>query len=66
MVNLVEIRDLKVEATTDSGRKIEIIKGVSIDIAEGEITGIRSIVNPDKLAHLGEVGDVVAIIQSAR
>lgn len=40
MVNLVEIRDLKVEATTDSGRKIEIIKGVSIDIAEGEIVAL--------------------------
>jgi RNA polymerase sigma-70 factor (ECF subfamily) len=38
----------------------------SLDITEGEITGIRSIVNPDKLAHLGEVGDVLAIIQSAR
>ena len=38
----------------------------SLEITDGEITGIRSIVNPDKLAHLGEVGDVVAIIQSAR
>lgn len=38
----------------------------SLEIADGEISGIRSIVNPDKLAHLGEVGDVLAIIQSAR
>ena len=35
MENLVEIRDLKVEATTDSGRRVEIIKGVSLDIAPG-------------------------------
>ena len=40
MTNLVEIRDLKVEATTDAGRRIEIIKGVSFDIAEGEIVAL--------------------------
>ncbi|MEI2301941.1 ABC transporter ATP-binding protein [Ensifer sp. MJa1] len=40
MVNLVEICDLKVEATTDSGRRVEIINGVSFDIAEGEIVAL--------------------------
>lgn len=40
MTNLVEIRGLKVEATTDSGRRIQIIKGVDIDIAEGEIVAL--------------------------
>ena len=40
MENLVEIRDLKVEATTDSGRRVEIIKGVSLDIAPGEIVAL--------------------------
>ncbi|WP_407051516.1 ABC transporter ATP-binding protein [Methyloraptor flagellatus] len=40
MTNLVEIRDLHVEATTDSGRRIEIIKGVGFDIAEGEIVAL--------------------------
>ncbi|THK35544.1 ABC transporter ATP-binding protein [Ensifer sp. MPMI2T] len=40
MVNLVEIRDLKVEATTDSGRRVDIINGVSFDIAEGEIVAL--------------------------
>ena len=38
----------------------------ALEISGGEVTGIRSIVNPDKLAHLGEVGDVAAIIRSAR
>jgi peptide/nickel transport system ATP-binding protein len=38
--SLVRIRDLKVEATTDSGRKVEIIKGVDLDIAEGEIVAL--------------------------
>ena len=37
---LVEIRDLKVDATTDAGRRIEIIKGVSFDVAEGEIVAL--------------------------
>lgn len=40
MENLVEIRNLKVEATTDSGRSIDIIKGVDIDIAPGEIVAL--------------------------
>ncbi|TCU07811.1 ABC transporter ATP-binding protein [Rhizobium sullae] len=40
MANLVEIRDLKVEAKTDSGRIVEIIKGVSFDVAEGEIVAL--------------------------
>ena len=36
MTNLVEIRDLTVEATTDSGRWIQILKGIDLDIAAGE------------------------------
>ncbi|WP_046863812.1 ABC transporter ATP-binding protein [Microvirga massiliensis] len=40
MTSLVEVRDLKVEATTDSGRRVEIIKGVSFEIAEGEIVAL--------------------------
>ena len=40
MAGFVEIRDLKLGAVTDSGRDIEIIKGVSFDIAEGEIVAL--------------------------
>jgi peptide/nickel transport system ATP-binding protein len=40
MGNLVEIRDLKIGATTDSGRDVAIIKGVDFDIAEGEIVAL--------------------------
>ncbi|MBY5753228.1 ABC transporter ATP-binding protein [Rhizobium leguminosarum] len=40
MSNFIEVRDLKVEATTDSGRRVEIIKGVSLDVAEGEIVAL--------------------------
>jgi peptide/nickel transport system ATP-binding protein len=40
MANLVEIKDLKVEARTDSGRIVEIIKGVGFEIAKGEIVAL--------------------------
>src|SRR5947209_16292153 len=40
MTSLVEIRELRVEATTDSGRTVKIIKGVNLDIAEGEIVAL--------------------------
>ncbi len=38
----------------------------ALDIAGSQITSIRSIVNPDKLAHLGTVGDFGALLKSAR
>jgi len=38
----------------------------ALDIADGQIRSIRSIVNPDKLAHLGPVGDFAALLQSQR
>ncbi|HEY0276309.1 MAG TPA: ABC transporter ATP-binding protein [Paenirhodobacter sp.] len=37
---LVEVRDLRIGAVTDAGRKVEIIKGVSFDIAPGEIVAL--------------------------
>jgi peptide/nickel transport system ATP-binding protein len=40
MTNLVEVRNLSIEATTDAGRVVEIIKGVSLDIADGEIVAL--------------------------
>ncbi|PZM15035.1 ABC transporter ATP-binding protein [Rhizobium tubonense] len=40
MANLVEIRNLKVQAKTDADRRVEIIRNVSFDIAEGEIVAL--------------------------
>ncbi|WP_296741190.1 ABC transporter ATP-binding protein [Mesorhizobium sp.] len=37
---LVEIRDLHVGAVTDAGREVEIIRGVSFDIAPGSIVAL--------------------------
>jgi len=36
---------------------------LSFDFADGRISAIQSIVNPDKLRHLGPVGDARAVLQ---
>jgi RNA polymerase sigma-70 factor (ECF subfamily) len=43
-----------------------LIGVVSLEVADGQITAIRSIVNPDKLAHLGPVGDLRSLLRPAR
>jgi hypothetical protein len=39
---------------------------LALEISGGQIHGIRSVVNPDKLAHLGPVGDYPALLKSAQ
>jgi RNA polymerase sigma-70 factor (TIGR02957 family) len=39
---------------------------VALEIAGGQITGISAIVNPDKLTHLGPLGDLTSLLRSAR
>jgi hypothetical protein len=36
----------------------------SLEIAGGEIRSISSVVNPDKLAHLGVVGDFASLFRA--
>jgi RNA polymerase sigma-70 factor (ECF subfamily) len=43
-----------------------LIAVVALDIAGGQITSINAIVNPDKLAHLGPVGDFASLVRSQR
>jgi RNA polymerase sigma-70 factor (TIGR02957 family) len=43
-----------------------LIGVVALDIAGGQITSISSVVNPDKLKHLGPVGDFGSLVMSAR
>jgi RNA polymerase sigma-70 factor (ECF subfamily) len=33
-----------------------------LEIADGRVQTVRSVVNPDKLRHLGPVGDVNALL----
>jgi RNA polymerase sigma-70 factor (ECF subfamily) len=43
-----------------------LIGVMALEIADGQIASIRSIVNPDKLQHLGSVGDFRSLVDSAR
>ena len=43
-----------------------VIGVVALDVAGGQITSISSIVNPDKLTHLGPVADFRSLLRSAR
>jgi RNA polymerase sigma-70 factor (ECF subfamily) len=38
----------------------------ALAVSGGQITGISGIVNPDKLTHLGPVGDLKALLRAAR
>lgn len=38
----------------------------ALDVIAGQVAGIRSVVNPDKLAHLGPVGDAAAVLRPTR
>jgi RNA polymerase sigma-70 factor (TIGR02957 family) len=44
----------------------QLIAVVALDIADGQITSISTIANPDKLSHLGPVGDFTSLLRSAR
>ena len=43
-----------------------LIGVLAFDFAGGQIAGIDSIVNPDKLTHLGPIADLGSILRSAR
>ncbi len=38
----------------------------ALDLADGQVAGINSIVNPDKLGHLGPVADLAALLRSVK
>jgi len=43
-----------------------VIAAMALDIAAGEIQGINSVVNPDKLGHLGKVADVWGLFRQMK
>src|SRR5947207_6362316 len=45
------------------GRLINVL---ALDIADGKVTAVRSIVNPEKLGHLGPLGDNQDMLASVR
>jgi site-specific recombinase XerC len=44
-------------------REGRLIGVMSLDVAEGQIQGVSSIVNPDKLRHLGPLADLGALLR---
>jgi RNA polymerase sigma-70 factor (TIGR02957 family) len=44
-------------------REGKLVGVMSLDVAEGQIQGVSSIVNPDKLRHLGPVADLRALLR---
>jgi ketosteroid isomerase-like protein len=44
-------------------REGRLVSVMVLDIAEGQIQGVSAIVNPDKLRHLGPVGDLGALVR---
>jgi RNA polymerase sigma-70 factor (TIGR02957 family) len=46
-------------------REGKLISVMALDIVDDRIQGVRSVVNPDKLRHLGPVGDLRALLRDA-
>lgn len=42
-----------------------VIGVIGLTLVDGQIVSVDSVVNPDKLQHLGEVGDAVALLAAA-
>ncbi len=43
-----------------------LVSVVALEIASGQIQSIKSVVNPDKLRHLGPLGDWASLVRSAQ
>jgi RNA polymerase sigma-70 factor, ECF subfamily len=43
-----------------------LIAVMALDIADDRVQGVRSIVNPDKLRHIGPVADVRELLRRSR
>jgi RNA polymerase sigma-70 factor (ECF subfamily) len=47
-------------------REGRLVSVLSLDIADGAVQTVRSIINPDKLGHLGPLADVRALLREGR
>ena len=44
----------------------DIISVFAVEVADGRVAALRSVINPDKLRHLGPVADVRALLRGSR
>jgi SnoaL-like domain len=42
----------------------KVLGALALEIFDGRVQSVRSVVNPDKLRHLGEVADMRAVLRS--
>lgn len=47
-------------------REGDLVGVIALDVADGQIQGVSAVVNPDKLRHLGPVGDLRALLRDRR
>jgi RNA polymerase sigma-70 factor (ECF subfamily) len=60
-LRLAEVNGQPGLLTTDpEGRLVGVL---ALDIVEGQVQTLRSMINPDKLRHLGPVGDLSALLE---
>ena len=65
----IRLRRLKVNGQPGAalldpdGRTVGVL---SVDIVEGKVQTLRSVVNPEKIDHLGPVGDTRELIRRMR
>jgi RNA polymerase sigma-70 factor (TIGR02957 family) len=65
----VQFREVEVNGqpgATLLDRDGKLIGVMALDIAEGRIQGVRSVVNPDKIGHIGPVADVRGLLSELR
>jgi RNA polymerase sigma-70 factor (ECF subfamily) len=63
-IQLHEVNGQPGAVLVDSEQRV--INVVSLDIADGAVQTIRSVVNPEKLAHLGPLADIRALLRRRR
>jgi RNA polymerase sigma-70 factor (TIGR02957 family) len=74
LLKLVKRMDLVLEPTEVNGEPGavsrapdgSIVSVMSMQIADGQIVSVRSVVNPEKLGHLGRVGDLYGLLRGVR
>jgi RNA polymerase sigma-70 factor (ECF subfamily) len=63
-VRLVEVNGGPGALILDADERL--IAVMALDVADGQVASIGSIVNPDKLAHLGPVADLGSLLRTRR
>lgn len=62
----LELRDVNYQpGAVFRDRDAKVLCTLALDIVDGRVQAIRSVINPDKLGHMGPVGDAWAVMREA-